>query len=68
LTPSHLAIGWVLSKQPSFVPTLGMRKLEQLDEALTSSPLTAEQVAEVEATARRDRGRPLPSRTPGRAR
>jgi aryl-alcohol dehydrogenase-like predicted oxidoreductase len=50
ITPSQLAIGWVLSKQPSFVPTLGMRKLEQLDEALTASALTAEQVAEVEAT------------------
>jgi aryl-alcohol dehydrogenase-like predicted oxidoreductase len=50
ITPSQLAIGWVLSKQPSFVPTLGMRKLQQLDEALTASPLTAEQVAEVEVT------------------
>lgn len=49
ITPSQLAIGWVLSKQPSFVPTLGMRTLEQLDEALTAGPLTAEQVAEVEA-------------------
>jgi aryl-alcohol dehydrogenase-like predicted oxidoreductase len=50
ITPSQLAIGWVLSKQPSFVPTLGMRKLDQLDEALTASPLTAEQVAQVEAS------------------
>lgn len=50
ITPSQLAIGWVLSKQPSFVPTLGMRKLQQLDEALSARPLTAEQVAEVEAT------------------
>jgi aryl-alcohol dehydrogenase-like predicted oxidoreductase len=49
ITPTQLAIGWVLSKQPSFVPTLGMRKLEQLDEALAARPLTAEQVAEVEA-------------------
>lgn len=50
ITPSQLAIGWVLRKQPSFVPTLGMRKLQQLDEALTARPLTVEQVAEVEAT------------------
>lgn len=50
ITPSQLAIGWVLSKQPSFVPTLGMRTLQQLDEALTARPLTAEQLAEVEAT------------------
>ena len=49
ITPGQLAIGWVRSKQPSFVPTLGMRKLEQLDEALAARPLTAEQVAEVEA-------------------
>jgi hypothetical protein len=32
------------------VPTLGMRTLQQLDEALSASPLTAEQLAEVEAT------------------
>ncbi|MEO8183728.1 MAG: aldo/keto reductase [Deltaproteobacteria bacterium] len=38
ITPSQLAIGWVLSKQPSFVPTLGMRQLQQLDEALTANP------------------------------
>jgi aryl-alcohol dehydrogenase-like predicted oxidoreductase len=50
ITPSQLAIGWVLSKQPSFVPTLGMRKLEQLDEALSARPLTAQQVSEVEAS------------------
>lgn len=50
MRPSQLAIGWVLGKQPSFVPTLGMRTLEQLDEALAASPLTAEQIAEVEAT------------------
>jgi aryl-alcohol dehydrogenase-like predicted oxidoreductase len=50
LTPSQLAIGWVLAKQPAYVPTLGMRKLQQLDEALTATPLTAEQLAEVEAS------------------
>ena len=50
ITPSQLAIGWALRKQPSFVPTLGMRKLQQLDEALGARPLTAEQIAEVEAT------------------
>jgi hypothetical protein len=38
----------VLSR-PSFVPTLGMRTLRQLDEPLSASPLTAEQLAEVEA-------------------
>jgi aryl-alcohol dehydrogenase-like predicted oxidoreductase len=53
ITPSELAIGWVLGKQPQFVPTLGMRTLHQLDEALAAKPLTAEQLAEVEAIAPR---------------
>jgi aryl-alcohol dehydrogenase-like predicted oxidoreductase len=51
ITPSQLAIGWVLGKQPKFVPTLGMRTLQQLDEALAARPLTAEQITEVEAVA-----------------
>jgi aryl-alcohol dehydrogenase-like predicted oxidoreductase len=50
ITPSQLAIGWVLCKQPSFVPTLGMRSLQQLDEALAARPLSGQQVAEIEAT------------------
>jgi aryl-alcohol dehydrogenase-like predicted oxidoreductase len=53
ITPSQLAIGWVLGKQPRLVPTLGMRTLHQLDEALAAKPLTAEQLAEVEAMAPR---------------
>jgi aryl-alcohol dehydrogenase-like predicted oxidoreductase len=53
ITPSQLAIGWVLAKQPSFTPTLGMRTMQQLDEALSARPLTAEQLAEVETTAPR---------------
>jgi aryl-alcohol dehydrogenase-like predicted oxidoreductase len=48
ITPSQLAIGWVLAKQPRFVPTLGMRRLQQLDEALAAAPLTSEQLVEVE--------------------
>src|SRR6185437_9819560 len=43
ITPSQLAIGWVLAKQPHLTPTLGMRKMQQLDEALAAKPLTAEQ-------------------------
>jgi len=54
ITPSQLAIGWVLGKQPAFVPILGMRKLHQLDEALTARPLSPERMAEVEATLPRD--------------
>jgi aryl-alcohol dehydrogenase-like predicted oxidoreductase len=53
LTPSQLAIGWALGKQPRFLPTLGMRTLQQLDEALAAKPLTVEQLAEVEALAPR---------------
>lgn len=53
MTASQLAIGWVLARQPRFVPTLGMRSLQQVDDALAARPLTAEQVAEVEAVAPR---------------
>jgi aryl-alcohol dehydrogenase-like predicted oxidoreductase len=53
ITPSQLAIGWVLGKQPQFVPTLGVRTIHQLDDALTAKPLIAEQFAEIEAIAPR---------------
>ena len=43
----------MLGRQPQFVPTLGMRTIQQLDEALTAKPLTAEQFAEIEAIAPR---------------
>jgi aryl-alcohol dehydrogenase-like predicted oxidoreductase len=49
ITPGQLAIGWVLGKQPRLLPTLGMRTLAQLDEALAAKPLTGAQLAEVEA-------------------
>ncbi|MEZ4449035.1 MAG: aldo/keto reductase [Nannocystaceae bacterium] len=49
MTPSQLAIGWVLGRQPRLVPTLGARTLAQLDEALAARPLSAEELAEVEA-------------------
>ena len=53
LTASQLAIGWVLGKQPRYVPTLGMRTIRQVDEALAAKPLTVAQLAEVEALAPR---------------
>jgi aryl-alcohol dehydrogenase-like predicted oxidoreductase len=53
ITLSQLAIGRVLGKQPQFGPTLGMRTLHQVDEALAAQPLTTEQIAEVEAVAPR---------------
>jgi aryl-alcohol dehydrogenase-like predicted oxidoreductase len=53
ITPSQLAIGYVLGKQPRLVPTLGMRTMEQLDEALAAKPLDAKQIAQVESAAPR---------------
>jgi aryl-alcohol dehydrogenase-like predicted oxidoreductase len=53
ITPSQLAIGWVLGKQPQLTAVLGMRTLQQLDEALAAKPLTTAQLAEVEALAPR---------------
>ena len=53
ITPSQLAIGWVLARQPRFTPTLGMRKMRQLDEALAAKSLTAEQLAAVDVIAPR---------------
>ncbi len=54
MTPSQLAIGWVLAKEPSFTPTLGMRTMQQLDAALSAKPLAPEQVVAVEAAVPRD--------------
>ncbi|MCA9631101.1 MAG: aldo/keto reductase [Myxococcales bacterium] len=51
ITPSQLAIGWVLARVPRLTPLLGMRTLQQLDEALSARPLSADQLAEVEAIA-----------------
>jgi aryl-alcohol dehydrogenase-like predicted oxidoreductase len=53
ITAGQLAIGWVLGTQPRFVPTLGVRTIRQLDDALTARPLTAEQLAEIETIAPR---------------
>lgn len=50
LTPSQLAIAWVLAKEPGFVPTVGARKRTQLKETLGAldHPLSAADVAELE--------------------
>jgi aryl-alcohol dehydrogenase-like predicted oxidoreductase len=50
MTPSQVAIAWVLAKQPGFVPTIGARKRTQLTEALGAleHPLTPSDVAELE--------------------
>lgn len=64
LSASQLAIGWVMARQPEFVPTLGIRTLAQLDEALRCRPLTAEQLNAVEAVV--PRGAIAGSRYPSR--
>ncbi|MGE0321775.1 MAG: aldo/keto reductase [Polyangiaceae bacterium] len=51
MTPSQLAIGWVLAKEPRFTPTLGIRSKQQLEEALSAQPLNSAQLAAVEAIA-----------------
>jgi aryl-alcohol dehydrogenase-like predicted oxidoreductase len=53
ITASQLAIGYVLAKQPHFTPTLGMRTMQQLEEAIAAQPLNAAQLAELEAVAPR---------------
>jgi aryl-alcohol dehydrogenase-like predicted oxidoreductase len=54
ITSSQLARpGWVLGKQPQFVPTLGMRTIQQLDDAIAAKPLSGEQLAEVDTLAPR---------------
>jgi aryl-alcohol dehydrogenase-like predicted oxidoreductase len=53
ITLSQLAIGWVLGRQPQFLPTLGMRTFKQLDEALAARPLSPAQFAEIETIAPR---------------
>ncbi|MEQ1507422.1 MAG: aldo/keto reductase [Myxococcota bacterium] len=50
-TPASLAYAWVLAKQPGFVPLLGARTVDQLDDSLAAvdRPLTAADVAALEA-------------------
>lgn len=50
MTPAQVALGWVLYKQPSFVPLIGARTRAQLDDALSAldKPLSARDVVELE--------------------
>ena len=50
LSPGQLAIAWVRAKRPEFLPVIGARTPEQLDDALgaLSFALEPEQVAELE--------------------
>jgi aryl-alcohol dehydrogenase-like predicted oxidoreductase len=51
VTPSQLAIAWVLAKQPSVVPVIGARTRKQLEESLRALEvkLSAEELARIEA-------------------
>jgi len=51
LSPAQLAIAWVRTKRPNFMPTIGCRTRKQLDEALSamSLRLSARDVTELEA-------------------
>lgn len=51
VSPSQLAIGWVLAKRPSVIPVMGARTRSQLTETLGALEvsLTAEEMAAVEA-------------------
>lgn len=51
MSPAQLAIAWVRTKRPNFMPTLGCRTRKQLDEALSgmSLRLSPQDVREVEA-------------------
>jgi len=53
MSTAELAIAWVRSKEPRFLPTLGCRTRKQLDEALraVTRTLSPEDVAAVEAIA-----------------
>ena len=48
-TPGRLLLGWVLAKQPGFVPVVGAKTRAQLDDALGATALDAETVAALEA-------------------
>lgn len=51
-TPAQVALAWLLTQKPWIVPLFGTRKLERLEENLgaLSVSLTADDLAEIEAT------------------
>ena len=50
-TPAQLCVAWVLAKQPTFVPLLGVRTPQQLHDLLAAQakPLTPSELQELEA-------------------
>jgi len=53
MTSAQLAIGWVLARQPGFVPVIGARTCQQLDDALGAleHPLSEADLAEIDRVA-----------------
>lgn len=54
LTAAQILLGWTLSTQPQFLPIVGVKSLEQLDEALATRPLSSDDVAALERLVPRD--------------
>jgi aryl-alcohol dehydrogenase-like predicted oxidoreductase len=55
LTPAQALLGWTLATRPEFLPVIGVKNLEQLDEALSARALSNEDVVELERLVPRDR-------------
>lgn len=55
-TPAQLAIAWALGKRPGFVPVIGARTPQQLDDmfAAVARPLARAEIAQLEALIPRD--------------
>jgi aryl-alcohol dehydrogenase-like predicted oxidoreductase len=49
MTPAQLAFAWVLARQPTFTPLVGVKTVAQLDDILAAKPLSAEDAAQLEA-------------------
>jgi aryl-alcohol dehydrogenase-like predicted oxidoreductase len=56
MTPAELSVAWVLAKQPGFVPVVGTRTRQQLEDVLGAldKPLSAADVAATEAMLPKD--------------
>jgi aryl-alcohol dehydrogenase-like predicted oxidoreductase len=48
LTPAQLLLGWVMTKEPGFVPLVGVKTVAQLTDALGTRPLAPEVAAALE--------------------
>jgi aryl-alcohol dehydrogenase-like predicted oxidoreductase len=55
LTPAQVLLGWSLATRPDFLPLVGVKRLEQLEEALSTRPLSDADVSELERLVPRDR-------------